>query len=135
MISGHLGKSTVITTNITAITTIFNRIIFIAMIINITITRGLALRRLPALALTLALELVGGLVIAQLHKVVKRKMRILLMMRSKMRIVILVTGDPGVHPHCVLHARNICPVGQSWTSGFLLFDVVGGYDVDDNKHG
>ena len=84
MISDHLGKSTVITTTITMI---FNRIILIAMIINITITRGLALRRLPALALTLALELVGGLVIAQLHKVVKRKRRIMLMMRSKMRIV------------------------------------------------
>ena len=31
--------------------------------------RGLALRRLPALGLTLVLELLGGLVIAQLHKV------------------------------------------------------------------
>ena len=85
MISDHLGKSTVITTNM-----IFNRIILIAMIINITITRGLALRRLPALALTLALELVGGLVIAQLHKVVKRKRRIILMMRSKLRIVRII---------------------------------------------
>ena len=86
MISDHLGKSTVITTNITAITTIFNRIIFIAMIINIIITRGLALRRLPALALTLALELVGGLVIAQLHKVVKRKRRIMLVKMMIVRI-------------------------------------------------
>ena len=86
MISGHLGKSTVITTTITAITTIFNRIILIAMIINITITRGLALRRLPALALTLALELVGGLVIAQLHKVVKRKRRIMLVKMMIVRI-------------------------------------------------
>ena len=82
MISDHLGKSTVIT-----ITMIFNRIILIAMIINMIITRGLALRRLPALALTLALELVGGLVIAQLHKVVKRKRRIMLVMRSKKKIV------------------------------------------------
>ena len=36
------------------------------------INRGLALRRLPALGLTLALELLGGLVIAQLHKVFHR---------------------------------------------------------------
>ena len=87
MISDNLCKSTVINTIVMTIDIIFIRIILIAMIINITITRGLALRRLPALALTLALELVGGLVIAQLHKVVKRKRRIMLMMRSKKRIV------------------------------------------------
>ena len=90
MISDNLCKSTVINTIVMTIDIIFIRIILITMIINITITRGLALRRLPALALTLALELVGGLVIAQLHKVVKRKRRIMLMMRSKMRIVRII---------------------------------------------
>ena len=86
MISDNLCKSTVINTIVMTIDIIFNRIILIAMIINMIITRGLALRRLPALALTLALELVGGLVIAQLHKVVKRNRRIMLMRRSKKRI-------------------------------------------------
>ena len=84
--SDNLFKSTIINTSVMTIA-IFIKIILIAKIINIIITRSLALRRLPALALTLALELVGGLVIAQLHKVVKRKMRIMLMRRSKMRIV------------------------------------------------
>ena len=44
-------------------------IIVLILILSLDHDRGLALRRLPALALTLALELIGGLVIAQLHKV------------------------------------------------------------------
>ena len=51
------------------IITIIIIVVIIKVIIIISINRGLAFRRLPALGLTLALELLGGLVIAQLHKV------------------------------------------------------------------
>ena len=44
-------------------------LLVLILILSLDHDRGLALRRLPALALTLALELIGGLVIAQLHKV------------------------------------------------------------------
>ena len=47
----------------------FLLVLILILILSLDHDRGLALRRLPALALTLALELLGGLVIAQLHKV------------------------------------------------------------------
>jgi len=53
---------------------------------------GLALRRLPALALTLALELLGGLVIAQLHKVI----RVYTLIVSFMPAISALSGNLGL---------------------------------------
>ena len=71
---------------------------------------SLAIRRVPALLLTMSLELVGGVVIDQLHKVA-----------SVGSVEVTVTspcpGYPGLHPHRQLHAGHLRAVRQPGAAG------------------
>ena len=93
-------------------------LLVLILILSLDHDRGLALRRLPALALTLALELIGGLVIAQLHKV--------LMLVKDGGFISSVwqwehwQGHPRLHPHRFLHAGDISSVRQPRPPGLLL---------------
>ena len=93
-------------------------LLVLILILSLDHDRGLALRRLPALALTLALELIGGLVIAQLHKV--------LMLVKDGGFISSVwqwehwQGHPRLHPHRFLHAGDISSVRQPRPPGLPL---------------
>ncbi len=67
---------------------------------------SLAVKRVPALILTMSLELMGGVVIDQLHKV-----------RAHYILTGVITplhpppaGDQGLHSDRELHARHLCTV-------------------------
>ena len=60
---------------------------------------SLAIRRVPALLLTMSLELMGGVVIDQLHKVT--------LIHIVVKVKHMLLGYQSLHLDCQFHASNI----------------------------
>ena len=67
---------------------------------------SLAVKRVPALILTMSLELMGGVVIDQLHKVRAHYILTGVIPPSPLH----PPGDQGLHSDRELHARHLCTV-------------------------
>ena len=78
---------------------------------------SLALRRLPALSLTLGLELLGGVIIDQLHQVIK----VYTLIASFMPAISALSGNLGLQAS----ANTIRGLGTGETSELMIKNMVG----------